>query len=51
MTDTTHGAKPTNAQPCELKPLQAFCLWLWLLPTSTWVASFRLRWRALHGPR
>ena len=34
-----------------MKPLQAFCLRLWLLPTSAWCASLRRRWRALHGPR
>lgn len=51
MTGTTHGAEPTSAQPCELKPLQAFCLRLWLLPTSTWFDALRRRWRAWHGPR
>lgn len=34
-----------------MKPLQAFFLRLWLLPTSTWVASLRRCWRAWHGPR
>lgn len=34
-----------------MKPLQAICLRLWMLPNWTWFALLWQLWRALHGPR